>query len=87
MLSYDNSFYTSGPDINADRVLKKYIDPAYLDAGPDADIEDFTTYIYPRDYDAENNFDYFGRATTYSTEDVSSGDRIISAGNCIINSP
>lgn len=73
-LSYDNSFYTNGPDINADRVLTKYIDPAYLDAGPDADLEDYTTYIFPRDYDAETNFDYYGRATTYSTESPSSGN-------------
>jgi len=75
MLSYDNSFFTSGPDINADRVLTKHIDPAYLDAGPDADIEDYTTYLYPRDYQPETNFDYYGRATTYSTENVSNNDK------------
>lgn len=75
MLSYDNSFYSSGPNINADRPLQKHVDPAYLDAGPDADIEDFTTYLYPRDYQPETNFDYYGRATTYSTEDVSNSDK------------
>jgi TonB-linked SusC/RagA family outer membrane protein len=77
MLSYDNSFYTSGPDINVDRPLQKYIDPAYLNAGPDADIEDFTTYLYPTDYQPATNFDYYERATTYSTEDVSNQNSIL----------
>ncbi|MCK4745903.1 MAG: hypothetical protein KAT15_02665, partial [Bacteroidales bacterium] len=74
-LSYDNSFYTSGPDIDDDEVLTKHVDPAFLDAGPDADIEDYTTYIYPNTYRPENNFDFYEEAISHGTERVERGDK------------
>ncbi|MCF8379607.1 MAG: SusC/RagA family TonB-linked outer membrane protein [Bacteroidales bacterium] len=74
-LSYDNSFYSSGPDINDDEVLTKNVDPAFLDAGPDADIQDYTTYIYPNTYRPEQNFDFYESAVTQSTENVSGSDK------------
>jgi len=49
-VSYDNRFYTNGPNISDDGVLEMYVDPRILDAQTADDSAKYIIYKYPADY-------------------------------------
>ena len=71
-LAYDNFSKTIGAGIGDDGTLMKTIDPAYYTLNdPNANIEDYTFYFYPGDFNTSTHgFEFIDSPLVYETERI-----------------
>ncbi len=74
--AYNNSYQNTGAGITDDGILTKWVDPQfYLLNDPNADIEDYTEYFFPGDFEGTTDgFDFKDLPLNYNTERITGND-------------
>lgn len=77
VLSYDNSFLTTGPNVLDYGVATKYINPMVVYMGENEAYDDYVSYQYPRRYmESTHGYEYDKLPLLYSSESASNSSLI-----------
>lgn len=74
--AYNNYYQNTGAGVSDDGILTKWVNPEYyLLNDPNANIEDYTEYFFPGDFESTTDgFEFKDLPLNYNTERITGGD-------------